>query len=56
MTRGGKSVFLWVDTIDITVMTPFFSSAKKLPKVPLVAERESFPIVPPKGKDKSGCC
>lgn len=45
--------------------TLFFSSlcvchvdvaAKKLPKVPLVAERESFPIVPPKGKDKSGCC
>jgi len=56
VTRGGKSVFLWVDTIDITVMTPFFSSAKKLPKVPLVAERESFPIVPPKGKDKGGCC
>jgi hypothetical protein len=32
------------------------AAAKKLPKVPLVAERESFPIVPPKGKEKSSCC
>jgi hypothetical protein len=32
------------------------ATAKKLPKVPLVAERESFPIVPPKGKEKSSCC
>lgn len=34
----------------------FVEIAKKLPKTPLISERESFPIVPPKSKEKSGCC
>jgi small GTP-binding protein len=34
----------------------FVEIARKLPKTPLISERESFPIVPPKSKDKSGCC
>lgn len=40
----------------LNVRNLFVEIAKKLPKTPLVAERESFPIVPPKGKDKTGCC
>lgn len=31
-------------------------TAKKLPKTPLLTERDSFPIVPPKNKEKSSCC
>ena len=35
----------------------FIKIAEKLPKNPVIPERESFPIVPPKGaKDKKGCC
>jgi len=34
----------------------FVEIAKKLPKTPLISERESFPIVPPKNKEKSGGC
>jgi Ras-related protein Rab-5C len=40
---------------SLNVRNLFVEIAKKLPKVPVVSERESFPIVPPK-KDKSGCC
>jgi Ras-related protein Rab-5C len=40
----------------LILLSAFATAAKKLPKVPLVAERESFPIVPPKGKEKSSCC
>jgi hypothetical protein len=43
----------WLGVLNLVVC---HHTAKKLPKTPLVAERESFPIVPPKGKDKSGCC
>ena len=35
----------------------FVKIAEKLPKNPVIPERESFPIVPPKGaKDKKSCC
>lgn len=35
----------------------FIKIAEKLPKNPVIPERESFPIVPPKGgKEKKGCC
>mmetsp|Transcript_26155 Transcript_26155/g.43580 ORF Transcript_26155/g.43580 Transcript_26155/m.43580 type:complete len:196 (+) Transcript_26155:142-729(+) len=40
----------------LNVRNLFVEIAKKLPKVPLMADRESFPIVPPKSKDKAGCC
>ena len=35
----------------------FIEIAKKLPTTPVAAERETFPIVPPKaGGNKKGCC
>jgi small GTP-binding protein len=39
----------------LNVRNLFVEIAKKLPKNPLISERESFPIVPPK-KEKSSCC
>ena len=41
----------------LNVRNLFIKIAEKLPKNPVIPERESFPIVPPKGaKDKKGCC
>ena len=41
----------------LNVRNLFVKIAEKLPKTPVVPERESFPIVPPKGnKEKNGCC
>eukprot|EP01031_Cornospumella_fuschlensis_P035959 gene35958-43613_t len=40
----------------VNVRNLFVEIAKKLPKTPLISERESFPIVPPKTTQKSGCC
>ena len=41
----------------LNVRNLFVKIAEKLPKTPVVPERESFPIVPPKGnKEKKGCC
>ncbi|KAJ1436144.1 small GTPase superfamily [Ochromonadaceae sp. CCMP2298] len=40
----------------LNVRNLFIEIAKKLPKVPPMSDRESFPIVPPKSKDKAGCC
>jgi Ras-related protein Rab-5C len=42
---------------SLNVRNLFVKIAEKLPKNPIVPERESFPIVPPKGgKDKKSCC
>ena len=41
----------------LNVRNLFVKIAEKLPKNPVIPERESFPIVPPKGKaEKKGCC
>jgi small GTP-binding protein len=40
----------------INVRDLFIEIAKKLPKNPILPERDTFPIVPPKSKDKKGCC
>ena len=44
--------------IDLTFFcfSVFHLTARKLPKNPIVPERDTFPIVPPKNKDKKGCC
>ena len=50
-----STVIISIEMHRSTLSAFFLSAAKKLPKVPVISERESFPIVPPK-KDKSGCC
>jgi hypothetical protein len=40
---------------SLNVKNMFQEIALKLPKTPVVTERESFPIVPPKN-NKKGCC
>jgi len=41
---------------SVNVRNLFIEIAKKLPKTPLISERESFPIVPPKKDKGSSCC
>ena len=41
---------------SLNVRNLFIEIAKRLPKNPIVPERDTFPIVPPKNKDKKGCC
>lgn len=41
---------------SLNVRNLFVEIAKKLPKTPSVSDRESFPIVPPKPNERSGCC
>jgi Ras-related protein Rab-5C len=54
---GGNDI-IYMETSAKTatnVRNLFVEIAKKLPKTPIVTERESFPIVPPK-KDSKRCC
>eukprot|EP01036_Dinobryon_divergens_P031260 gene31260-40629_t len=53
-----ENAIIFLETSALTasnVRNLFIEIAKKLPKTPLISERESFPIVPAK-KDKSGSC
>lgn len=41
---------------SLNVRNLFVEIAKKLPKNPVIPERESFPIMKPAAKEKKGCC
>lgn len=55
--KENEIIFLETSALTASnVRNLFIEIAKKLPKTPLISERESFPIVPPKKDKSSSCC